>query len=93
MKCDNIYPATQFHFSTDEIIPREKVPAVIAACKFPMAGLVAGNPDFDPALLVPAIQVFGRRIIITTQHNIGVDDERIKEIKNIFMEAISQVLV
>ncbi len=88
--CDHIFPATQFHLSVDAPIEKEKIPLIIEACRIPMIGLVSGNLSTDPSVQVPAIQVFGYRIIITTAHNIGIDD--VEAISKQFLEAIERVL-
>lgn len=90
-KCE-IFPATQFHFSVGRTITEEEIPAIIEACRIPLMGLVGGTLATDPKVKVPAIEVFGKRIIITTSHNIGVDDKAIKEAAKKFIVAFTEVL-
>lgn len=89
VECDNIFPATQYHLHADHVLSEEEQRKIIEALKIPMAGFVAATVPSDLSH-VSAIEFRGSRIILTTQHNIGVDDT--EHYRDVFMKAIAEAL-
>lgn len=89
MKCDNIFPATQYHLSSPKRLSEDDQRLILDAMKIPGAGLVAATVP-ETLVRVSAISFVGSRIIITTSHNIGVDDT--DEYAKVFMAVIEKAI-